>query len=69
MNSGQEAAQTAQRWYQGKRVPLYFVVGGSLLGVPFELLRGRLKGLAIFINTHLQSNLTPPLLWTFSCEQ
>ncbi|KAK9804079.1 hypothetical protein WJX73_003402 [Symbiochloris irregularis] len=35
--SNQETVSTAQRWFQGKRVPLYFVVGGSLLGAGLYL--------------------------------
>lgn len=35
-----ETAQTASKWFQGKRVPLYIVVGGSLLSThPAEALR------------------------------
>ena len=59
MSSGQETAQTAQRWFQGKRVPLYFVVGGSLLGLPLFLCRLWLEGFAIFLGAHLQSPYNP----------
>ncbi|KAK9817803.1 hypothetical protein WJX72_002449 [[Myrmecia] bisecta] len=37
---GSEAASTAQRWYQTKRLPLYVVVGGTFVGA-FTYLRSR----------------------------
>lgn len=30
-----EGAKTAKTWFQGKRVPLYILVGGSLIGARF----------------------------------
>lgn len=34
--SQQKAAEIGKTWYQGKRVPLYVVVAGSLAGKPAQ---------------------------------